>query len=184
MPKKIGHLSNAGIIGILAASLGFWACQEGSKPPDAWGPLIELRDNTSIWSKEKPDGGWWVTPIHASLLPNGKVLITGWSRSEPDLRAVRHRRFCLPAADQACPPATRSSVAADREAARAPALERSESLVRVRTLALVRVPALVRARAPARARSVPSARLEQRARETEVTPARLRRSAQFRRPAQ
>lgn len=49
-----------------------------------WSPIVSLRDNTNTFpgSDEipKPEQGWWVAPIHANLLPNGKVLVTGWSR--------------------------------------------------------------------------------------------------------
>ncbi|MEZ0374693.1 MAG: hypothetical protein ACAI44_36740, partial [Candidatus Sericytochromatia bacterium] len=31
---------------------------------------------------EMPAGGWWITPIHATLLPrDGKVLLSGWGRA-------------------------------------------------------------------------------------------------------
>jgi len=49
---------------------------------DSWGPVIELRDDSNFRPEGKPPGGWWVTPIHANLLPDGKVLITGWSRRD------------------------------------------------------------------------------------------------------
>ena len=49
-----------------------------------WEPVIELRDHTEHFpgtpDKPMPDGGWWVTPIHATLLADGKALITGWGR--------------------------------------------------------------------------------------------------------
>jgi len=49
---------------------------------DSWGPLVELRDNTSSFPDNKPSGGWVVTPIHATLLTDGNVLITGWGRRD------------------------------------------------------------------------------------------------------
>ncbi|MBS1119969.1 MAG: hypothetical protein H6Q90_2197 [Deltaproteobacteria bacterium] len=49
---------------------------------DAWGPIVSLRDDTSTFLTDKPVGGWWVTPIHATLLPSGKVLVTGWGRRD------------------------------------------------------------------------------------------------------
>jgi Domain of unknown function (DUF1929)/Starch binding domain len=50
---------------------------------DSWGPLIELRDTTNTFStNDKPSSGWIVTPIHATLLTSGKVLITGWGRRD------------------------------------------------------------------------------------------------------
>ena len=49
-----------------------------------WSPIVSLRDNTNTFPRSdeipKPEQGWWVTPIHVNLLPNGKVLVTGWSR--------------------------------------------------------------------------------------------------------
>ena len=48
----------------------------------AWGPAVELRDRTSTdESLTTPEGGWFVSPIHVSLLPSGKVFVTGWSRA-------------------------------------------------------------------------------------------------------
>jgi len=49
---------------------------------DTWGPVVDLRDNSNAFPDGKPPGGWWVTPIHANLLANGKVLVTGWSRHD------------------------------------------------------------------------------------------------------
>lgn len=49
-----------------------------------WSPIVSLRDNTNTFpgSNEipKPEQGWWVAPIHANLLPNGQVFVTGWDR--------------------------------------------------------------------------------------------------------
>ncbi len=49
-----------------------------------WSPILTIRDNTNTFlgneKVSKPKKGWWVTPIHANLLPNGKVILTGWSR--------------------------------------------------------------------------------------------------------
>lgn len=46
-------------------------------------PLRELRDNGQRWSVGKPNGGWFVTPIHANMIAEtGKVLVTGWGRVE------------------------------------------------------------------------------------------------------
>ena len=47
---------------------------------NGWGPLSLLRDTTNTFPTGKPSGGWYVTPIHAMLLPDGKVLISGFSR--------------------------------------------------------------------------------------------------------
>jgi glucose/arabinose dehydrogenase len=45
---------------------------------------VKLRDDTHHFpgtpNRPKPDGGWWVTPIHATLLSDGQALITGCSR--------------------------------------------------------------------------------------------------------
>ena len=52
---------------------------------DTWEALIEVRDNTETWPDYKPSDGWWIVPIHTTLLPqNGDVLITGWARRERD----------------------------------------------------------------------------------------------------
>ena len=53
-----------------------------SPSTDSWGPVVELRDDTQSWPDGKPAGGWWVTPIHATLLPSGNILITGWGRRD------------------------------------------------------------------------------------------------------
>jgi fibronectin type 3 domain-containing protein len=45
-----------------------------------WGPVSLLRDNTNTFSNGKPSGGWYVTPIHVNLRPDGKVLVSGFSR--------------------------------------------------------------------------------------------------------
>jgi hypothetical protein len=50
----------------------------------AWTPIVSLKDMTDTFSGShsipRPEGGWWVTPIHVNLLTSGKVLVTGWSR--------------------------------------------------------------------------------------------------------
>ena len=45
-----------------------------------WGPMRKLRDNTDTWVNGKPEGGWWVSLIHATLSPNGDILASGMSR--------------------------------------------------------------------------------------------------------
>lgn len=49
-----------------------------------WGPISQLKDVTNTFpgthDAPRPDDGWWVTPIHATLLADGKVVITGWER--------------------------------------------------------------------------------------------------------
>jgi hypothetical protein len=59
---------------------------------DSWEPLVQLRDDTATNLTGKPAGGWWVTPIHANLRTDGKVLITGWGRIDEKLCAVHHTR--------------------------------------------------------------------------------------------
>lgn len=66
----------------LMSSLMLSACDVKTPAADAWGPVVELRDDSDMWPKGKPMGGWWVTPIHATLLPSGQVLITGWGRRD------------------------------------------------------------------------------------------------------
>jgi hypothetical protein len=52
-----------------------------SPPSGPWGWLAQLRDDTAMFLNGKPAGGWYVTPVHATLLPrSGKVLITGFGR--------------------------------------------------------------------------------------------------------
>jgi hypothetical protein len=54
---------------VLAAELG------------PWGGVVELRDDTGTFPTGKPAGGWYVTPIHATVrASDGKVLITGFGR--------------------------------------------------------------------------------------------------------
>jgi hypothetical protein len=61
--------------GVMTAGVSFAA--------DSWGPLVNLRDNTNAFpDASKPADGWVVTPIHATLLADGKVLITGWGRRD------------------------------------------------------------------------------------------------------
>ena len=67
---------------ILSVVFLLTACEAELLPKDGWGPLIELRDDTNTWPDGKPAGGWWVTPIHATLLPSGNILITGWGRRD------------------------------------------------------------------------------------------------------
>ena len=73
---------------LLCCCLLLNSCKPEDHPTDQWGPIVELRDNTDTWPNLKPTDGWWVTPIHATLLPDGPVLITGWSR--------RDKRHCQP----------------------------------------------------------------------------------------
>jgi hypothetical protein len=46
-----------------------------------WGAIASLRDNTNAHTANQPDGGWYVTPIHAVLRArDGKVILTGTER--------------------------------------------------------------------------------------------------------
>jgi hypothetical protein len=58
-----------------------------------WGANVSLRDDSDRWPEHKPDGGWWVTPVHATLLPSGKVLVTGWGRRDEKNCLAGHGRM-------------------------------------------------------------------------------------------
>jgi hypothetical protein len=51
---------------------------------NSWSPIVELRDDSDRFAAGKPAGGWYVTPIHANLLADGRVLVTGWGRRDHD----------------------------------------------------------------------------------------------------
>ncbi len=83
------QLIMAVLVGLLMASLA----HAETKPDDTlydewpelvgkWGPMMKLRDNSNEWAERKPKGGWWVGPIHTTLLPSGKIIVTGFSRRE------------------------------------------------------------------------------------------------------
>lgn len=80
-----------GALGVVAALPGCGVATENlgtseaanTAGKDAWGPALSLRDDTPTWDG-RPGAGWYVTPIHASLLPDGRVLLTGWGRAQPD----------------------------------------------------------------------------------------------------
>lgn len=72
-----------------ALLIGFFCLTGASARADfsfdgKWEPVVDLRDRTDHFpgkpNRPKPPDGWWVTPIHASLLTDGKVLINGWGR--------------------------------------------------------------------------------------------------------
>ena len=76
---------------VVLLSLFFYSCQSLALDSNLnyaqdgkWGPIATLRDTTDTFPGSdkipKPEQGWWVAPIHANLLPDGKVLVTGWSR--------------------------------------------------------------------------------------------------------
>ncbi len=53
-----------------------WAEQVGP-----WGAIVKLRDDTNPYPTGKPLGGWYVTPIHATLRAgDGKLVVTGFGR--------------------------------------------------------------------------------------------------------
>src|SRR4051812_7482879 len=55
---------------------------------DPWGPNTKIRAPKNAYEKypkvrlrdEPEQGGWWISPIHANLLEDGNVLLTGWAR--------------------------------------------------------------------------------------------------------
>ncbi len=65
-------------------ALSTFASAEASASSGSWEPVVELRDKTAHFpgtpERPMPPGGWWVTPIHATLLPSGKAIVTGWGR--------------------------------------------------------------------------------------------------------
>jgi hypothetical protein len=47
-------------------------------PQDRWSPRITFRETTlSRTRPQRPPEGWWVTPLHAHLLPSGLALLHG-----------------------------------------------------------------------------------------------------------
>lgn len=78
-------LLGLGVVTGCRASGGDEASSEAfnTEGKDAWGPSLALRDTTATFGGG-PAGGWYVTPIHATLLPNGQVLVTGWGRAQLD----------------------------------------------------------------------------------------------------
>src|SRR5262249_57998092 len=63
-----------------------------------WTPIVTLRDTTDKFPGDKqiprPRGGWWVSPIHANLLADGTILVTGWNRPEENFcRDHEGRRY-------------------------------------------------------------------------------------------
>ena len=72
------------------------ACSQATSPsPDptgsaltsqgSWSRQVGLRDATSTDpTVTRPAGGFYVTPIHTTLLPSGKIFVTGWSRVDKD----------------------------------------------------------------------------------------------------
>ena len=68
-----------GLAGVVMTMHGpAWAHKVGP-----WGPIAKLRDDTNQFPQEKPAGGWYVAPIHATLrASDGKVLISGFGPGE------------------------------------------------------------------------------------------------------
>ncbi len=52
--------------------------------PQPWTPNVNLVDTSDAFPADKPDPGWHVTPAHATLLHDGRVLIGGWARRDFD----------------------------------------------------------------------------------------------------
>jgi hypothetical protein len=80
---------------ILALSLTSLAASAAST--GSYEPVIQLRDRSGHFAgtpeRPMPEGGWWVTPIHATLLGDGKALLTGWGRFDfHDCRIHRTRQ--------------------------------------------------------------------------------------------
>ncbi|KAJ3330322.1 hypothetical protein HDU76_005962 [Blyttiomyces sp. JEL0837] len=47
-----------------------------------WTPNVDFIDTSNFYSQNKPAGGWYVTPIHATLLKTGQIFIVGWGRRD------------------------------------------------------------------------------------------------------
>ncbi|KAJ3327525.1 hypothetical protein HDU76_011647 [Blyttiomyces sp. JEL0837] len=47
-----------------------------------WTPNVDLIDTSNFYATGKPTGGWFVAPIHATLLKSGLILIVGWDRRD------------------------------------------------------------------------------------------------------
>jgi hypothetical protein len=61
--------------------LGLFAHAAPAAEAGPWGPLASLRDDTDAHAGSKPEGGWYVTPIHAVLRArDGKVILSGTGR--------------------------------------------------------------------------------------------------------
>jgi hypothetical protein len=76
---SFGYASrHALLMGLSLTCISFEARAAESGP---WGPIASLRDNTDTHPANKPEGGWFVTPIHAVLRArDGKVIFTGTKR--------------------------------------------------------------------------------------------------------
>ncbi|KAJ3148550.1 hypothetical protein HDU89_004647 [Geranomyces variabilis] len=48
----------------------------------AWSPNVDLIDTSNAYVDGKPADGWFVTPIHVTLLGNGQLYIVGWGRRD------------------------------------------------------------------------------------------------------
>lgn len=76
LPVKAGRANTA------AAWSFIYSPPESRVGSPVWHPLVYLRDRSDRWP-DGPDGGWWVTAIHANLAADtGHVLLTGWGRSQ------------------------------------------------------------------------------------------------------
>lgn len=67
------------VAALWAAALFSQSAQAAETGP--WGPVASLRDDTNAHTGSKPEGGWYVTPIHAVLRArDGKLILTGTGR--------------------------------------------------------------------------------------------------------
>ncbi|KAJ3330323.1 hypothetical protein HDU76_005963 [Blyttiomyces sp. JEL0837] len=67
----------AAIHQVHSAPTGF--CEPVTVP---WTPNVDFIDTSNFYSENKPAGGWYVTPIHATLLKTGQIFIVGWGRRD------------------------------------------------------------------------------------------------------
>ncbi|KAJ3178489.1 hypothetical protein HDU87_003563 [Geranomyces variabilis] len=58
-----------------------WAVQCEPITP-AWSPNVDLIDTSNSYIDGKPADGWFVTPIHATLLSDGQLYVVGWGRRD------------------------------------------------------------------------------------------------------
>ncbi len=83
---KSTHINFPALLSLSVALVAAY-CQNPSQDGQ-WTPLVQLRDTSTTFAgnaeRPRPSDGWWVTPIHASLLSDGKVLITGWGRAKQE----------------------------------------------------------------------------------------------------
>lgn len=81
-----------GGLAFIAVSNTYSSAEDNNRPAPAgrpevdgtWTPIVTLKDTTDKFKGTvdipRPADGWWVSPIHANLLADGTVLVTGWNR--------------------------------------------------------------------------------------------------------